>query len=675
MAAIKFPPGTMWWRGGIGLPGFSSAPAEFSPLDLSPALWVDPSDASTVTISGSSGAYIGANGLVMPSSGNQGGVVPSLAAYAFNNDLDIIIKLTPVGSWGSLSGNLLYRGVGGGSSGDRYGLTVSSGLLSYYGTTASVRSATANLSSVFSSGATGWVRVTVDIDNGASGHDVKFYTSPDGSTWTQLGTTVTVAGTLTYNTTATQMNVASYFGSVSPLLSATLHRAIVKNGIDGTTVFDADFENATPFVSAFTESALGAPVYVVSSTATSSAANYSYIGPLGLVSPGAASNYGSTPDLAAHRGMTTLDIIAKASLTKWGNGVGSQNLVYKAGGGAKGYALGVTSGGLLYFSNHTVTVVTSTVAVGFADGATRYVRALATQSTDVKFYTSTDGIAWTQLGTTVAYADTFAADTGTMIFGNRAGGEFLSGTLMQVQLWNGDSTSGGTKVLDADFAAADDNTTLFTESSSNAALVSVIATSNQAAAAGALVSQINDKSGNGRHLTQSTAANMLSYLGNAVNGKNAIVAYANAAKILQLPASGLGGGAQPFTIAAIQKMVALASSNFLDFPSPRVILSIRQNNVYMHAGVSLTDLRTITTQFPHIVVGQFNGVSSALRYDGAQVTTGTASTNALPSTNVRAVTGDGSTAPSGFIGELVVALGLPDPVALETYMRTKWGTP
>jgi hypothetical protein len=675
MAAIKFPPGTMWWRGGIGLPGFSSAPAEFSPLDLSPALWIDPSDASTVTISGSSGAYIGADGLVCPGAANYA-MTSDRAEVDITGDIEIIVKVTAADWTPAARNTIVGKGTSASAATDSYILRLNSSgtleLLLSDGT--NYRWAISTVATGLADGATKWIKATCDLSNG-SNSVFEFYLSDDGATWTQLGTTVTSTTIASLGNSSAALVIGAYTVSGGFPFVGTVHRAIIKNGIGGTTVFDADFEAATPFVSAFTESALGAPVYVVSSTATSATANYSYIGPLGLVSPGAASNYGSTPDLAAHRGMTTLDIIAKASLTKWGNGVGSQNLVYKAGGGAKGYALGVTSGGLLYFSNHTVTVVTSTVAVGFADGATRYVRALATQSTDVKFYTSTDGIAWTQLGTTVAYADTFAADTGTMIFGNRAGGEFLSGTLMQVQLWNGDSTSGGTKVLDADFAAADDNTTLFTESSSNAALVSVIATSNQAAAAGALVSQINDKSGNGRHLTQSTAANMLSYLGNAVNGKNAIVAYANAAKILQLPASGLGGGAQPFTIAAIQKMVALASSNFLDFPSPRVILSIRQNNVYMHAGVSLTNLRTITTQFPHIVVGQFNGVSSALRYDGAQVTTGTASTNALPSTNGRAVAGDGSTAPSGFIGELVVALGLPDPVALETYMRTKWGTP
>ncbi len=40
----------------------------------------------------------------------------------------------------------------------------------------------------------GYVGVTFDVDNGATGNDIKFWTSTDGVTWIQLGTTVTTAG-------------------------------------------------------------------------------------------------------------------------------------------------------------------------------------------------------------------------------------------------------------------------------------------------------------------------------------------------------------------------------------------------------------------------------------------------------------------------------------------------
>ena len=46
----------------------------------------------------------------------------------------------------------------------------------------------------FAAGSRNYIRVTVDVDNGASGHSVAFYKSADGQTWTQIGTTQTTAG-------------------------------------------------------------------------------------------------------------------------------------------------------------------------------------------------------------------------------------------------------------------------------------------------------------------------------------------------------------------------------------------------------------------------------------------------------------------------------------------------
>jgi hypothetical protein len=42
-----------------------------------------------------------------------------------------------------------------------------------------------------------WVRATLTLDNGATQHEVRFYTSADGQTWTQLGTPQTAAGVTT----------------------------------------------------------------------------------------------------------------------------------------------------------------------------------------------------------------------------------------------------------------------------------------------------------------------------------------------------------------------------------------------------------------------------------------------------------------------------------------------
>jgi len=87
------------------------------------------------------------------------------------------------------------------------------------------------------------IRVDLDVDNGASGHDVDFYTSDaiDG-TWTQLGSTVTVAGTTDIKTNdapltlgGTSDNPTSY--PVSRIFAFEMR----DGGGTGTVVANPDF--------------------------------------------------------------------------------------------------------------------------------------------------------------------------------------------------------------------------------------------------------------------------------------------------------------------------------------------------------------------------------------------------------------------------------------------------
>jgi hypothetical protein len=85
-----------------------------------------------------------------------------------------------------------------------------------------------------------WIRVTLDVDNGASGYEVKFYTSDDGSTWTQLGATVTGAGTTDIQVTTTDVSIGRRSNATSRQVTGKVYRAQVFNGIDGTKVLDVD---------------------------------------------------------------------------------------------------------------------------------------------------------------------------------------------------------------------------------------------------------------------------------------------------------------------------------------------------------------------------------------------------------------------------------------------------
>ena len=68
-------------------------------------------------------------------------------------------------------------------------------------------------------GSAKWIRATLDVDNGASGHDVIFYTSNDGSTWTKLGDTVTTAGTTSIFSSTSNV----LLGTQDGLIFSTLH--------------------------------------------------------------------------------------------------------------------------------------------------------------------------------------------------------------------------------------------------------------------------------------------------------------------------------------------------------------------------------------------------------------------------------------------------------------------
>ncbi|MFE6488048.1 hypothetical protein ACFVGN_34655, partial [Streptomyces sp. NPDC057757] len=98
------------------------------------------------------------------------------------------------------------------------------------------------------------VRVTLDVDNGASGRTIRFYTAPSGTAglWTQLGAPVVQAGTTSIFNSATLVKVgdATDVNFTRPV--GRVHKAEIRNGIGGTIVANPDFGaqavGATSFV-------------------------------------------------------------------------------------------------------------------------------------------------------------------------------------------------------------------------------------------------------------------------------------------------------------------------------------------------------------------------------------------------------------------------------------------
>lgn len=106
------------------------------------------------------------------------------------------------------------------------------------------RSVTSTAATGFTDGTAHWIRVTIDVDNGGGDTDVKFYTSNDGSSWTQLGSTINVGSTTSIRAGAGAVRLGSI-----PLFTFDLkgkyYRAIIKDGIDGTIVGDFNADGQT----------------------------------------------------------------------------------------------------------------------------------------------------------------------------------------------------------------------------------------------------------------------------------------------------------------------------------------------------------------------------------------------------------------------------------------------
>jgi hypothetical protein len=84
-------------------------------------------------------------------------------------------------------------------------------------------------------GETLWVRATLDVDDGAGNRVAKFYTSTDGAAWTQLGSTVTTAGTASIFDGTAVLHIGGHDATIG-VLAGNVYQAEVHNGVDGPLV-------------------------------------------------------------------------------------------------------------------------------------------------------------------------------------------------------------------------------------------------------------------------------------------------------------------------------------------------------------------------------------------------------------------------------------------------------
>ncbi len=112
------------------------------------------------------------------------------------------------------------------------------------GTAFKFEEATVDPDATLADGALQWIRATLDVDNGASGYDVKFYLGGDAlvPVWVQLGATVT-GGATTSIFAGTALLFFGANGFNSNWGNGDFYRGLVKDGIDGTLVADFNAED------------------------------------------------------------------------------------------------------------------------------------------------------------------------------------------------------------------------------------------------------------------------------------------------------------------------------------------------------------------------------------------------------------------------------------------------
>lgn len=103
----------------------------------------------------------------------------------------------------------------------------------------------------FLPGQTGWIRATLDVDNGAGGYLVTFYTSIDGVNWSQLGTSTT-GGSTTSLFAGTRLLEIGGNSALNQYLNGSIYRAQIYAGLTGTDLrFDfnpATYVSGTTFI-------------------------------------------------------------------------------------------------------------------------------------------------------------------------------------------------------------------------------------------------------------------------------------------------------------------------------------------------------------------------------------------------------------------------------------------
>ena len=439
--------------------------------------YISTPDASDIDILGSEGTHF----LALAGQNGNGASIPDSAALDITTDIELVARFRPNGalvtSRGIINKNNAYRLLSGSADASAIWFGMWDGA-----TWATTTSSTG----VLVSNTTRWIKVTRDQATGT----VNFYYAADQATepvsWTSAGSAVVLAGTALL-ASANNLEIGSRDANIA-VPYGDMFRAIVRNGIAGTAVADANFTLPAIGTTSFTATAGG--TCTINGTASKIVDGTTY-----LFLSGIAGSFASIPNSAALQLVGDKTLIADVALSKWAvtSGDTYRYFVGKRIGGTGEYFFRVDPNSspagclqLVWYESGVSKAATSTVAPTISNGQRLQVAVThdvdnGAGGNDVRFFTrATDNDPWVQLGSTVTQAFIAAptvTTTAVVVGAEGVGGnQETLGKYYKVGVYNGIGAAGvpgGTAVLDMDFSRQIQFATSFVENSSNLATVTV----------------------------------------------------------------------------------------------------------------------------------------------------------------------------------------------------------
>lgn len=423
-------------------------------------------------------SYLGEAHIYFPGVAGNTASVPDSSDLDVTGDFDIRAKIAPdQWSGGAASQRIIGKYGAANNRSFMFSLLTDGTLqLIWHSTAATQHIATSSVSVTVPNGEPIWVRVAVDVNVNATETQIFFYTSLDGITWTQLGTTQTVAAVTALFATNEPVEIGNVSGNSAPF-SGKVFRAQLCNGINGVPVLDVDTSvinsGATQTFTANTGQTvtINRPttgkkaIAVVNSSWLLGTDEYISVQDRWLEYTGTAyayiagtsgvTNYLQVPDAANLDITNDIDIRVRVALDDWTPAT-EQWLINKPGA----YGLSVTTTGnlkLTWNNGSTTLSATSTVPTGVTNGDIKWVRATLDADNPagyvVAFSISDLGSSFpTELGTSVVGVGTtsIAASANPLYIGSDdagAGADPITGKFYRLLVFNGIS---GVNVLDVD---------------------------------------------------------------------------------------------------------------------------------------------------------------------------------------------------------------------------------